>query len=316
VDEIHDEDARYNTGSKLGGHYMSQDKIKTVDVTVKKNDKEEKIKIVVKRPNNMVMSQAQRVGAKSWTDCVRDGIMTKRELEKFMKDQGIWDDGKDAAQKEVVQAISSLEKRLYVGGADKNSKLRASDGKDIAIQMRIKRNELRELISERMSLEQNTAESISDNSRFDFLVSSCTFYENGDKVYDTVDQYKEQADSEIGFAAATTLASMLYAVDKDFEARLPENKFLKMFNFVDENLSLVNTKGETIDLDGRRIDSSGYFINAEDKRVDKEGNVLDEFGNYVPTLTYVDDADKDIGVELEVKAEALPKKTKIKSTAS
>ena len=45
MDEIHDEDARYNTGSKLGGHYMSQDKMKTVDVTVKKNDKEEKIKI-------------------------------------------------------------------------------------------------------------------------------------------------------------------------------------------------------------------------------------------------------------------------------
>ncbi|NBW29432.1 hypothetical protein EBR37_03560 [bacterium] len=157
---------------------MLQDKEKVIDVTIKNNDKEENVKIVVKKPNNAIMSQAQRVGAKSWTDCVRDGIMTKKELEKFMKEQGIWDDGKDEEQKKIVQEISDLEKQLYVGGANKGTKLKASEGKEIAIKMRIKRGELRDLIAERMSLEQNTAESISDNSRFDFLVSNCTYYEN------------------------------------------------------------------------------------------------------------------------------------------
>jgi len=291
---------------------MSQDKEKKVEVTVNRNGKEEVVKLLIRKPNNVTMSQAQRVGAKAWTDCVRDGIMTKKELEKFMKEQGIWDDGKDEDQKKIVKEISDLEKRLYVGGADKNSKLRASEGKEIAIQMRIKRNELRDLIAERMSLEQNTAESISDNARFDYLVSSCTFYENGNKVYNSLDEYKEQADGEIGFAAATALASLLYSVDKDFEAKLPENKFLKMFHFVDDNLSLVNDKGETVDLDGRRIDKQGYFLNDEGKRVDKDGNILDEFGNYIPTVTYVDDNSNSI----EVKAEAEPKKSKNKVTAS
>jgi hypothetical protein len=291
---------------------MSQDKEKKVEVTVNRNGKEEVVKLLIRKPNNVTMSQAQRVGAKAWTDCVRDGIMTKKELEKFMKEQGIWDDGKDEDQKKIVKEISDLEKRLYVGGADKNSKLRASEGKEIAIQMRIKRNELRDLIAERMSLEQNTAESISDNARFDYLVSSCTFYENGNKVYNSLDEYKEQADGEIGFAAATALASLLYSVDKDFEAKLPENKFLKMFHFVDDNLSLVNDKGETVDLDGRRIEKQGYFLNDEGKRVDKDGNILDEFGNYIPTVTYVDDNSNSI----EVKAEAEPKKSKNKVTAS
>jgi hypothetical protein len=291
---------------------MSQDKEKKLEVIVNRNGKDEVVKLVVKKPNNVTMSQAQRVGAKAWTDCVRDGIMTKKELEKFMKEQGIWDDGKDEDQKKIVKEISDLEKKLYVGGADKGSKLRASEGKEIAIQMRIKRNELRDLIAEKMSLEQNTAESISDNARFDYLVSSCTFYENGNKVYNSLEDYKEQADGDIGFAAATALASLLYAVDKDFEAKLPENKFLKMFHFVDDNLSLVNDKGETVDLDGRRIDKNGYFLNDEGKRVDKDGNILDEFGNYVPTVTYVDDKNNAI----EVKAEAEPKKTKNKVTAS
>jgi hypothetical protein len=292
---------------------MSQDKEKKIDVNVKRGDTEEIVKILVRRPNNAVMSQAQRVGAKAWTDCVRDGIMTKKELEKFMKEQDIWNDGKDEEQKKIVKEISDLEKQLFVSGTHKDGKLRASEGKDIAIQMRVKRAELRDFIAERMSLEQNTAEAISDNARFDFLVSNSTFYENGQKVYKDLDDYKENSDGEIGFAAATALASMLYAVDKDFESKLPENKFLKMFKLVDDNLSLVNDKGETVDLDGRRIDKSGYYINETGHRVDRDGNPLDEFGNYVPTVEYVNDIKEES--KEEVKSEDQPKK-RTKHTAS
>lgn len=267
---------------------MSKDKEKVVEVDVDGN----KVKIVVKKPNNVTISQAQRVGAKAWTDCVRDGIMTKKELEKFMKEQGIWDDGKDKEQKALVEEISSLEKKLYIGSQG-HVKLKTSEGKEIAIQMRIKRAELRDLISERMSLEQNTAESISDNARFDFLVANCTFYENGQKVYNSMDDYRSRADGEPAFTAATTLAAMLYSVDKDFEAKLPENKFLKQFNYVNDDLSLVNNDGETVDLDGRRIDKNGFYLNEEGKRVDKEGNLLDENGNYVPTVTYVTDDEEE-----------------------
>lgn len=273
---------------------MSKEKDKIVEVTVDNNGTEQTVKIVVKRPNNALLSEAQRVGAKVWTECVRDGIMTKKELEKFMKEQGIWDESKDSEQKTKIREIADLEKQLYIGG--KNGKLRASEGKEIAIQMRIKRNELRELISEKLSLEQNTSESISDNARFDFLVANSTFYENGQKVYNNLEEYKVKADSEIGFTAATALASMLYAVDKDFEAKLPENKFLKMFNFVDDSLTLVNDKGELVDADGKRIDKQGFYINEGGHRIDKEGNELDEFGNYVPVVTYTDDKGKKIDI--------------------
>lgn len=289
---------------------MSQDKEKTVDVTITKDGKEEIVKIVVKRPSSSLISSAQRVGAKAWTDCVRDGIMTKRELEKFMKEQGIWDEGRDEEQKRVVQEIADLERKLYVSGSG-GKKLKASEGKNIAIQMRIKRNELRDLIAEKMSLEQNTAESISDNVRFDYLVANSAFYQNGQKVYNDLDDYKERSDDQIAFSAASSLASMMYSVDKDFEAKLPENKFLKMFHFVDDNLSLVNDSGETVDTDGKRIDKQGYWLNNQGQRVDKDGNVLDENGNYIPTITYVDDEDKEVKVEETEK----PTKKK-KSTAT
>jgi hypothetical protein len=159
--------------------------------------------------------------------------------------------------------------------------------------MRIKRAELRDLIAERISLEQNTAESISDNARFDYLVANCTFYENGHKVYNSLEEYQARADAEPAFTAASTLAGLLYSVDKDFESKLPENKFLKMFNYVNDDLSLVNDKGETVDLEGRKIDKNGYYLNDEGKRVDKDGNLLDDSGNYVPTVEYITDEDNE-----------------------
>jgi hypothetical protein len=70
---------------------MSQEKEKVVDVKTTRDGKEETVKLLVKRPSSSLISQAQRVGAKAWTDCVRDGIMTKKELEKFMKEKVHWD---------------------------------------------------------------------------------------------------------------------------------------------------------------------------------------------------------------------------------
>jgi hypothetical protein len=272
-----------------------KEKEKSIDVKIQEGETEKVVKIIVKRPTNTLLSQAQRLSAKVWTECVRDKIMTKKELEKFMKEQDIWNADKDLEQKKIIEDINRLERELYVSG--KNGKLRASEGKNIAIEMRKKRIELRELIAEKMSLEQNTAEALSDNSKFDFLVANCTYYDNGQKVYNNMDDYTANSDNEIAFAAATALAQMMYAIDKDFEAKLPENKFLKMFNFVDSDLSLVNSEGQRVDTENRRIDESGYYINDEGKRVDKDGNLLDENGNYIPTVTYVDDKGKKISLK-------------------
>ena len=41
-----------------------------------------------------------------------------------------------------------------------------------------------------------------------------------------------------------------------------------MFNFVNEDLSLVNEKGETVDTEGRRIDKNGFWYEAFQKRKD------------------------------------------------
>lgn len=246
------------------------------------------INIVLKNPSNEVIAMSERYRAKVFNQCLMDGILTKPELSKMMTDRGLWDKDKDAKNDEITTEIIKLEKDLYLGnGAGKK---RDEDmGKKIAIKMRQLRLDLRDLIAQKVQLEENTAESIADNAKFDFLVAFCTYYENGEKVYKSIDDYNLKSSDTISFVAASKLAEMMYNIDPNFEKGLPENKWLTGQSLVDEEGNLVNEKGQKVDIDGRRINDKGEFINDEDHRVDRDGNLLHEDGTYVSQVEYVKD---------------------------
>ena len=268
---------------------------KYVDVELDNEDGSKKnIKILVKKPSNAVLNAAQRKGALVWTQCIQEGVMTKKELETILEQRGIWTKEKSKQQQSILEDISKLEKSLYLG--PRGSKIKTSQGKKIALDMRRKRIELRDLLAERVTLEQNTAESLSDNAKFDYIVAHCTFDENELPMYEGLDDYSNRSDDPVAFAAAQALATMLYSLDSGFEEKLPENKFLKKFEYVNKDLHLINAKGQTVDTEGRVVNEEGHFINDEGERVDKDGNLLDEDGAYVPTSEYeVDDRPKPKG---------------------
>jgi len=113
-------------------------------------------------------------------------------------------------------------------------------------------------------------------------------------VYNSLDEYLDQSDDEVAFSAATALAQLMYSIDKDVEANLPENRFLSKFKYVNDDLSLVDSDGNRVDAKGKRVDESGYYINDEGHRTDMDGNPLDDEGNYIPSVTYTDDSGKII----------------------
>lgn len=265
---------------------------KSVTVSRQKEDGSiEEVKIYVVRPNNNTIKNADRYRAKTWNQCIVDGIITKKELSKIMKDRGVWDENKDAEEKEIIKQLQDLEKDLYIGNSQ-GKKRKLSDGQKTAIEMRVLRIKLRDLISQRIAMEENTAEALSDNAKFDYFVSDCTFYENGQKVYQSVEDYNQKSSDEVAFAAAGALAEMMYQYDSKFEENLPENKWLKKFNLVNEDLSLVNHDGQLVDVDGRKISDEGFYIDDQGHRVDREGNLLDEEGSYVIQVEYEDDFTK------------------------
>ena len=267
---------------------MAKEKQRKIDVDLEDG---KKVTVIVKRPSGSIVSRAGRIAAKVWTECLSDGIMTKKELKEFMKKRKIWDEDKDDEEEKLGQEIADLEKSLAFGSG-KGARVKSTEGRDIAIKIREKRFELRELIAERLSLENNTAESLSDNARFDFMVANCTYYENGEKVYSSLEDYDAKSDEEIAFSAASAMAQMLYSLDQDFEDSLPENTFLRKHHFVNDKGALVNDDGVTVDLEGRRINELGQYLDADGNRIDKDGNKLDEHGRYVTTVDYVDEPKK------------------------
>tara|TARA_A100001515_G_scaffold144720_2_gene149714 strand:+ start:2405 stop:3289 length:885 start_codon:yes stop_codon:yes gene_type:complete len=270
------------------------------------------INVVVKKPTNDQLKEADIHKAKAWNKAFREGVMTKAEVEKIMVERGIWSEEKSKVEARLTQEILELEKRLYRGDGKAAPKL--SDGRDIAIEMRKKRIELRDLISERLAADDNTAESLADNARFDFLVYKCSY--NGDTdqpLFPSYEDYNNRGSSRVAVTSAQLLARMIYDLDSDFEDKLPENAFLKQHNLVNNNGQLIDPKTkETVDPEGRRINELGHYLDDDGHRVDIDGNRIDEDGLY-EMVEY----ENDLYEEAEEKPAPKPRKkrTTRKTTA-
>ena len=187
--------------------------MKKVIKTVRVNG--EDVKIYVRNPTNGELGAADRIRAKSWTKAMRDpDVVSKKQLDKILEEKGVWDKDKQREQTDLFNEIISLEKQLT---SPSKKKMKLSEARQIAIQMRKKRLDYRNLISEKLELEQNTAESIADNDRFDYLVCCCSFYEEDDKrVYNSLEDYKSKDSDEIAYVVASALAEMMYDLDESF----------------------------------------------------------------------------------------------------
>ena len=266
---------------------MTQKKVES-KVEIGEGDNKKEVDIYVTQPNNDVLKRAERYKSRTCNEAIQDGVLTKKEVSMVMEKRGIWDETKDKKEKTLSKDIFDLEKKLAHGNGKRKPKL--SEGRDVAINIRKKRLELRDLLTDKIAMEENTADNLADNARFDYLVAHCTFYANGKPVYENFEDYNNQGSDEIAFAAATSLSRMLYNLDSSFERKLPENKFLLDYSLVNDDLSLVNPNNpeELIDTEGRRIDENGYYLDDKGNRIDKDGNPLTEDGEY-ETVEYEND---------------------------
>jgi hypothetical protein len=182
--------------------------------------------------------------------------------------------------------------------------------------MKVVRDEIRDLISVRTSLDNHSAEGQADNARFNYLVSVCVVYNDTKEPYfKNMEDYLNRATDPVALIGAQNLANMLYGLDNDYESNLPENKFLKKFKFVDDKLRLIDKKGRLIDSEGRLVDDQGRFIDDQGNFVDKYGNRVDIDGEYiVEPQPFLDENGNPIVLD-EVKNEA-PKSPPEQTTSS
>jgi hypothetical protein len=267
----------------------------------------------IKSPSLADQREAQKVYNQAFSDAVKSGCIVRARLDDLLKEQGLWDDSKQIKFNTLQQELLDHERTLSKGGIS----LKAA--KEIAIKMKSLREDLRELISVRTNLDNHTAEGQADNARFNYLISASLVYcNNKDKKYfQDYAEYLRRASEPVAIKAAQVLANMLYGLDNDYEKKLPENKFLVKYKFVDDKLRLVNKDGHLVDSEGRLIDESGRFVNEKGEFVDKNGNLVDENGDYLTEFRpFTDDEGNPILEDGNKENDAKPEAEPTESTNS
>ncbi len=271
--------------------------MKTEDIKVE-IDGEEKT-FSVRSPSLADQREAQKAYNTAFTDAIKSNSVVRAKMDDVLEDQGLWNKDKQKKYEKLQEELLEGEKRLAKGGFS------LIEAKKLALKMRNVRLEIRDLISVRTSLDNHSAEGQADNARFNYLVSSCLVYKENDKPYfKDLEDYMNRMDDPVALAGATKLAEIIYGLDNDFEKGLPENKFLKKYKFVNDDLRFIDKQGRTIDSEGRLVDENGRYIDEQGNFVDKDGNEVDKEGEYVvDAQPFLDDDGKPVVLEEDKKEE-------------
>lgn len=272
------------------------------------------VKFRVKTPGAQEIKKSQVAYNRSFKEALDQGALLRQKLTEYMRDQNLWDDAKQKQYEDLVEEISEMEESLQKGG------IRLSLAKEIALDLKGKRDDFRTLISERNSLDSASAEGQADNSRFEELVRLCVINPDTNNPWFSSDKdYSSAANQPWVVEAAEKLGNALYGLDPNYEKNLQENKFLQEFKFVDDELRFINEDGHTVDSDGKLTNEEGryiayendddyksrenaYFVNRDGERVVEKG---DEWvkESMVERKPFLDDEDNPI----ELKTEEKPK---------
>lgn len=242
------------------------------------NAKNETVEIHVRKPTVAEKDRAKAAYNIALKKALDSGAMFKAKLDKYLRDQNIWDDEKDKKLHDIWATIEAGTKALAKGG------IKLSQARETAIAISKARREYLVLMSEYNKIEANTAESQARDAEFNTLVSTCTVYnDTGNPYYSSLSEYLAD-ESDLAYKAANALASLLYdsgGSDKE----LPENKFLLKYKLVDDELRLINKDGKFVDEFGSLVNEFGQRINENNEPIDKDGNVIvKEEATFAPFL--------------------------------
>jgi|TARA_R110000824_G_scaffold2814_1_gene12850 hypothetical protein len=260
---------------------------------------ENTVKTLLRQPTAQNYRDSQIKYNETFRKALDSGALLRQKLTDYMKEQGIWDDEKQNKNDQFIKDISEKEDALKGGG------IRLSEAKEIALELRELRVGFRELLAEKNSLDSNSAEGQADNARFSELIRMCMLDPSTKRPrFPDQQAYDAQAEQPWAIEAASELASMIYGLDPDYDQKLEENKFLKEFNFVNDDLRFINKDGDLVDMDGRLVNEDGRYIayrteEGKDKKDPKEVYFVNREGEEVVAITDDDGEEEWVKVSLK-----------------
>lgn len=254
-----------------------------------------KTELAVIRPNAKQRQEGLKFYNKAFREALESGAILRPKIESVMREQKLWDDNKENSLRQLQNKIAENEKKLKSGG------IKLSEAREIAISLRKQRAEIRTLTSEKINLDNNSAEAQADNAQFNYYVSACTVYgDNGKPYFKSYDEYMSKDDDPVVAKAASAMAQIIYNLEEDYDKKLPENEFLVKFKFADQALHLINKQGKKIDAEGRLVDDEGRYIDENGNYIDINGDKIDKEGNYIVEYSpFLDEDGKPLGEDVK-----------------
>ncbi len=239
---------------------------------------DEEVGYYVVLPDGKTRKQAREVKADYFRkNAFKEGIYFTHQIQDLLKKKGLWSDEKEEEIKTVTKQIEDKLKLLQKGKSEavpNKDKLREIVVKEV----KPLRTKQLELLSERSQLDSLSLESESQQLELDYLVVQSTYTEMGDKVFQSLSEYKEKEDEPYTEAAGRELAKLIGMSNPDWFKDLPENKLLIKYKFMNEKGNYIDIDGNLISSDGKRINDKGYYINEAGEQIDDAGNKINDEG--------------------------------------
>ena len=284
---------------------MAKAKEKTEELEVRKDKRPFEYngkKYAVRRPKVEDVKLANELRAKTFNQALQEGDLLRDQLDNELRKRELWNDEREGQYQGLRKKVIDGEFTLKKGG------IKLAEAKDIALEMAKSRSEMVSMLSGRSDLDSITCEGKADSARFNFLFASCLVYDENEEVYFTegFDEYMANQDDPVAILGATEFFYLMSGTE-DVDSQLPENKFLKSFEFVDNSYRLIDKEGKLVDVEGNHIDENGnlvewinddeyIFVDITGRKVTKSGEWDVEFS------PFLDDDGKPVTKE-EAKAE-------------
>jgi hypothetical protein len=237
----------------------------------------------VKTIDQEIQLESNKYYHNAFNTALSNGYNLKIEIENLLKARGLLDTSTDDQKlSDLRKQIKELEIQLRKGTKD-GKRMSKDEGRELALQIKAKRQEINAIGTTLSSYFSDSAESYADNERLQYFIYACTVdAESGDLCWKSFDAFKTEAGSDLVSEAIKTFVSVSAGVDKDYEKNLYENQWLVKMGYMDSQLrlvkggKLVDEQGRLINEDGRFIDENGNFVDIYGNPIDKDGNLLVE----------------------------------------
>jgi hypothetical protein len=254
------------------------------DFIIKDGDKE--ILLSVKSPSYEEIEEADKVYSGKVASLVRESgkkkLLLRQEIDNFLRSANIWTKVDEDTVSKLQKEIDTLLNKLRRGG------IKLSEGRTVCIEIMDKRKEIVGIMRKRQVFDDTTIESLAESERNDYLVYTSTVYaDSGEHYWESFDDMKNDKLSEAYSKASTIVIELVYGINNEFEKRLPENRWLKKFDFVDDDLNYIDRKTKAkVDKDGNLLEDSAtvakrYVENLQGEIQAEQPYIDDETGDPV-----------------------------------